>query len=196
MVKLRAYVAVAMLPLLLISLVLVVLSLYVGVLSHKQPTSPAWQALAYGSVVFFVSALWLLVWIWDPSKSYLASNGRHDRSLRRLGEWTARARFNRLEVIFIIGLLILTGVALTVSYSACYAVFASVQEQKFGPSETAQVITAVSGLGLAIGTGIASIIKAYALLLRARADFVRAKSDLPPNEQISRAADRQLGPPE
>jgi hypothetical protein len=72
--------------------------------------------------------------------------------------------------------------AFIISYNATGVVLGSVQHQRFGPSETAQVITAVGGLGLAIGTSIAAIIKAYALLIRARADFTRAKMELPSSE--------------
>lgn len=57
------------------------------------------------------------------------------------------------------------------------------QQSRFNPAETAQVITAIGGFGLAVCTSIAAIIKAYALLLRARADVIRAKSSLKPSEQ-------------
>ena len=104
----------------------------------------------------------------------------------------ARASAMRFELKLIACLAVLAVLAFAASYVASRSVFASVQEQRFGPAETAQVITAVGGLGLAIGTSIAAIIKAYALLIRARADFIRAKLNLPPGADAEATAPRQI----
>jgi MFS family permease len=108
----------------------------------------------------------------------------------------ARAVLVRWELSLIACLVILALAGFAVSYFASRSVFVSLQEQKFSPAETAQVITAAGGLGLAIDTSIAAIIKAYALLIRARADFIRAKFNLPPGEDVGGRADRQLSGPE
>ncbi|MFD5573507.1 NACHT domain-containing protein [Streptomyces cadmiisoli] len=52
-------------------------------------------------------------------------------------------------------------------------------ENRLGPSETAQVITAVGALGTAVGMSAAAIIKAVALLIHARADMERARTGRP-----------------
>jgi len=89
----------------------------------------------------------------------------------------------KLEVYLLGWLIILAGAGYLLSYISCQVIFDSVSRQKFGPTETTQVITAISGLGLAIGTSIAAIIKAYALLLRARADVMRARASLVSGER-------------
>ena len=89
----------------------------------------------------------------------------------------------QLEIHLIDCLIVLASAAYLVSYFSSRIIFNSMQQQRFGPAETAQVITAIGGLGLAVGTSIAAIIKAYALLLRARADVIRARSSLVPGEQ-------------
>jgi hypothetical protein len=93
-------------------------------------------------------------------------------------------------------LAVLAILGFAVSYFAARSIFASVQEQRFSPAETAQVITAVGGMGLAIGTSIAAVIKAYALLVRARADFIRAKFNLPSGKDVDVARRHQVARPE
>lgn len=102
----------------------------------------------------------------------------------------------RMELGLIGLLLVLAAVGFVASYLATQGVLESVHQHRFGPSETAQTITAVGGLGLAVGTSIAAIIKAYALLIRARADFIRAKMNLPPEGDSTTMADHQLSGPE
>jgi formate-dependent nitrite reductase membrane component NrfD len=122
--------------------------------------------------------------------------GRLDRSsmsFREMYEWKLRdlSRQNiRMELWIVVFLLVLAYAAFSASYFASHAVLESVREQRFGPNETAQVITAIGGVGLAIGTSIAAIIKAYALLIRARADFMRAQME----SELSAWEKRQIEP--
>jgi hypothetical protein len=61
----------------------------------------------------------------------------------------------------------------------------------FNPSETVQIITAVSGLGVAIGTSVAAIIRAYALLIRARSELILAELSIYEPRHTSTSAQQQ-----
>jgi p-aminobenzoyl-glutamate transporter AbgT len=67
------------------------------------------------------------------------------------------------------------------SYLVCYFgisdILWSFQHNSFGPSETVDLIAAISGLTVGVGTSIAAIIKACALFLHAQADVVRAQEE-------------------
>jgi hypothetical protein len=93
------------------------------------------------------------------------------------------------ELRLVTCLAVLAILGFVASYVASRSVFTSMRDQRFGPAETAQVITAIGGLGLAIGTSIAAVIKAYALLVRARADYVRAQLRLPSSKDAGVASD-------
>ena len=127
--------------------------------------------------------------------AFISPNRRGLHELRQLQWADFRAWTRRMELWFIGFLLVLAAAAFVAAYFATHAVLESVQQQRLGPNETAQVITAVGGLGLAIGTSIAAIIKAYALLMRARADVIRAKMNLPPAEESATMPNRQLPRP-
>jgi hypothetical protein len=105
---------------------------------------------------------------------------------------SARRSVMRFEAVLIAVLLVLAIAGFAESYYALRSVLTSVQAQRFGPSETAQVIASIGGLGIAIGSAIAGVIKAYALLVHARADFVRAKNELSADGNSAEAERRQL----
>lgn len=93
-----------------------------------------------------------------------------------------RRAAKRAEVVVVAVLFALAAVGYFISVLAAGAVVESIQQDRFSPSDTAQVITAVSGLATAVGFSIAGVLKALALLVHARADMVRARGSLPPAE--------------
>lgn len=110
------------------------------------------------------------------AEAKLSTSGRRTgSSLLDLPKGVDEARARLLEVRLAGWLLVLAAAALLSSYLATRSVLSSVQANRFGPAETAQVITAAGGLWLAVGTGIAGIVKAYALLVRTRADLIHAR---------------------
>ncbi|MFB7899977.1 hypothetical protein ACFC1B_27045 [Streptomyces xiamenensis] len=115
--------------------------------------------------------------------------------------YQARKEVRRAEAWHVVGLMSLAVVGYLVAYYATHGLMERVPSQGFQPADTAQVITAVSALATSIGIGIAAIVKAYALLVQARADMIRAKASLPPVDEttfpaIPDAEPRRLpGPP-
>lgn len=112
--------------------------------------------------------------------TYQINRDYRNRVMERLA--AAKEKIDQLDdiqaEIFLVGFLIsLAGAAYLVSYLSTHEIL---EQQRFAPTETAQVITATSGLAVAIGTSIAAIMKAYALLLRARADVIRARKEKDP----------------
>ena len=88
----------------------------------------------------------------------------------------------RAELIEAVVLLVVAAVAYLVAYTAAHSVFDDIANARFSPSDTAQVITAISG-AIAAGTaGVAGIIRACATLIRARAEMVRARASVPSAE--------------
>lgn len=122
---------------------------------------------------------------WEPERWERWERERRERERReRLRETTvAQQRIRMFEFRIAMWLALLSGIAYLVSYLALKPVLADVQHSRFGPSEAAQIITAVGGAGLAIGTAVAAIIKAFALLLHARADVIRARLAIPPDDK-------------
>jgi hypothetical protein len=115
-----------------------------------------------------------------------------EHPLKRLsrveGAVYAHQRIKRLEFRMVIWLALVSAVLYLVAYLVSKPVFTDVQHAKFAPSDTAQVIAAVGSLGLAIGTSVAAVIRAWSLLLRARADVIRARHGIPPaSEEMKRS---------
>jgi hypothetical protein len=117
---------------------------------------------------------------WDRTRKGSALDLRAPRRSRSRGPRLNRLR--RAELIEAAVLLAVAAIAYLVSYTAARSVFDGMANARFSPSDTAQVITAVSGVIVAGATGAAGIIKACAALVRARADMVRARANLPSAE--------------
>lgn len=153
-------------------------------------TGSDWGAIVIGILALSAAVLGLFALrIWDPSRLHASSK---DRAVEVPASDRFRTQMIRLDFYLIAYLIVLAVASFVMSYLASRAVLVSVSENKFGPSETAQVITAAGGLGLAIGSSIAAIIKAYALLIRARADFLRAKWNLPSDKEFKEMSNREL----
>jgi amino acid transporter len=102
------------------------------------------------------------------------------RILRRLAgrhETKEYAWFADGELSVIISLAIVSLFSYFVCYYGTYDVLWSIQHNSLGPSETVQIIAAVGGLTVGVGTSISAIIKACALFMHGRADVVRAKGE-------------------
>ncbi|OEU95120.1 hypothetical protein DB35_03820 [Streptomyces abyssalis] len=99
--------------------------------------------------------------------------------------YAAQLGARRAQVIAVLGLLVLAGLGYAVAFSATRGVLESVAHDRFNPSDTAQLITAVGGLTTAVGLSIAAVIKAVALLVHSRADMLRARAGLPPGESAA-----------
>ncbi|GAA2772292.1 hypothetical protein GCM10010493_82180 [Streptomyces lavendulae subsp. grasserius] len=124
---------------------------------------------------------------WALVVSRLARGSRREERETRQREqiaelWRVRRAAMRAEALFVAVLFALAAVGYVISVVATGAVMESVQQDRFSPSDTAQVITAVGGLATAVGLSIAGVLKALALLVHARADMVRARASLPPAE--------------
>jgi hypothetical protein len=104
----------------------------------------------------------------------------HARKLYGLQELQ---RYRKQEYRIVIWLALLSAIGFLVAYLALKPVLANVESDRFSPSEAAQIITAVGGAGLAIGTGVAAILKAFALMLHARADVIRARYGISSGEK-------------
>jgi hypothetical protein len=173
--------------------VLAVVVLVAGSVYRDHPwTAVGWLTLGLVFAwLLLVMPSRLVVGSWAESLEETFSRFREGNSLSdALAASYGRLRNARAELYLIGCLITLTAAGYLLSYLPSREVFYSLQQQRFGPAETAQVITALGGLGLAFGTGIASIIKAYALLLRARADVIRAKANLAPDEQPTVVVER------
>lgn len=83
------------------------------------------------------------------------------------------------------GIFIIAGVAYVIAFATAYGALSDLGNDRFSPSDTAQVITAIGGLTTAVGLSIAGVLKALALLVHARADMVRARAGLPPTDPDS-----------
>lgn len=174
-------------------LILTILSIIglINSLSSSHPTDAATRgffelmllSVGYLGVLVVIPGI-LVRWFWTERP--LASS----RAMIEQQRAQNSAIWFELKLIACLAALAILG--FVASYIASRSVFTSVQEQRLGSGETAQVITAIGGLGLAIGTSIAAVIKAYALLIRARADFIRAKLSLPPAEDAATRARRQI----
>ena len=92
----------------------------------------------------------------------------------------AQRGVRRAQLWAVLGLLVLAVAGYGVAFAAVRGVLDSVAHDRFGPSDTAQVITAVGGLTTAVGVSVAAVIKAVALLIHSRADMLRARAGLPP----------------
>ncbi|MFE2039093.1 hypothetical protein ACFXBB_38930 [Streptomyces scopuliridis] len=131
----------------------------------------SWAAIVLSAVAVAVISLWLLftrsLGIM-PSGSTPAPSASGDAQQHR-----------RVEGRRTLWLAVGAGVAYLAAYLAGRPVLDRIQSDQLGPSETAQVITAIGALGSAIGLSTAAIIKAMALLIHARADMERARSGQP-----------------
>lgn len=100
-------------------------------------------------------------------------------TISRPRDWELRRRIRRTEA-FLIGILAeLSILSFYVTYKTTAGILDVHGGVQFEPSETGQILTAVGGMVLAIGTGCAAVVKAIALLLHARADILRARASLP-----------------
>ncbi|MDQ0989206.1 putative membrane protein [Streptomyces sp. V3I7] len=85
-------------------------------------------------------------------------------------------RLSAPELLQAAVLLLVSVVAFVVAWACTRSAVGGFQQHgTLMPSDTAQVIAAIGATGLGIGSGIAAVIKAIALLTGARADLVRAR---------------------
>jgi hypothetical protein len=128
----------------------------------------------------------------NARRRYSLSTGHQEteEALRRSKEYRREYLFDATirssqgirftEFRTVVWLVLLSSVLYLIAYLALRPILTNVQHGSFAPTETAQIITAAGGVGLAIGTSIAAVVKSFALLLHARADIIRARAGLPP----------------
>ncbi len=125
--------------------------------------------------------------VWSRVVTRLARGARWEEEQTRQRErtqglWRARKAAKRTEASAVAVLFVLAAAGYVIAAMATGSVVESIQQDRFSPSDTAQVITAIGGLATAVGVSVAGILKALALLVHARADMVRARVSLPPVE--------------
>ncbi|MEU6992016.1 pentapeptide repeat-containing protein [Streptomyces sp. NPDC046465] len=120
--------------------------------------------------------------------------GRKSAAHDRQNAYLARRRRRRTDAALIAALAALSILAFFLTHEITAGILDVHAGLQFEPSETGQIITAVSGMVLAIGTGGAAVVKAIALLIHARADIMRARAGLPPAEGTA-GADAGDAPP-
>ncbi|MEU5699736.1 NACHT domain-containing protein [Streptomyces aurantiacus] len=101
---------------------------------------------------------------------------RHQRLQRRLAATAAPSADDRPDVRRLVCLTAVAVAAYALAYVSGRPLLDDRPSTSLGPSETAQVITAVGALSTAIGMSLAAMIKAVALLIHARADMERART--------------------
>ncbi|SDS73486.1 Histidine kinase-like ATPase domain-containing protein [Streptomyces sp. TLI_053] len=120
---------------------------------------------------------------WNAFVSHSRATERQNRQSRQRDRAQRQERVHRAErqaeFFAVIVLLWLATAGYYVAVHATHNVLESLGQQRFSPSDTAQIITAVGGLMTATGLSVAGILKALALLVHARADMVRAREGLP-----------------
>ncbi|MFD4032463.1 hypothetical protein ACFWVP_18560 [Streptomyces sp. NPDC058637] len=100
------------------------------------------------------------------------------RSSARFQDLDARERTaERRQIVLLLGASL---IGYGVAFLAGRSLLGQPDPPGFEPSETVQLIAAVSGLLSATALGVAGIIKAIGYLTYARADMVRARAALPP----------------
>ncbi|MGW1761541.1 hypothetical protein [Streptomyces mirabilis] len=135
--------------------------------------SLSWVAIVLSVVAVAVVYSWLLL---TRRRGVVSSGSTPSPSV------SGDAQHRRAEGRHIVWLAVGAGVAYAAAYLTGRPVLDSIQSNQLGPSETAQVITAIGALGSAIGLSAAAVIKAVALLIHARADMERARSGQPRSE--------------
>ncbi|MFF1380317.1 pentapeptide repeat-containing protein [Streptomyces sp. NPDC058308] len=113
--------------------------------------------------------------------------GRKSAAQDRRDAYLSRRKRRRTDAALVAALAAFSVLAFFVTHEITAGILDVHAGLQFEPSETGQIITAVSGMVLAIGTGGAAVVKAIALLIHARADILRARAGLPPAESASGA---------
>ncbi|MEV3856087.1 hypothetical protein AB0J38_17400 [Streptomyces sp. NPDC050095] len=108
---------------------------------------------------------------------------------------SARKAARRAEVWAVAGLFTLAVIGYVVASFATRGLLGNIQQGRFSPSDTAQLVTAIGGLTTAVGLSVAGVVKALALLVHARADMVRARAGLPPSPQAEESVSPVDGEP-